>query len=172
MTNLQQQTAGARTRGERRPSGRPAVGRRADRVAFWRAIARGLYPQAAVAGAGVSPLVGRRWFRQAGGMPPTQLAPSAPPPSAPVSRRHRARTTRSAARAGLRRARVCAPVGALALQGSRASCSAMRRRAAGVSPMSRAPRNGGRTEPRAARKSRSWRPTRRSATMCRSGWRA
>lgn len=41
MTNLQQQTAGARTRGERSPSGRPAVRRRADRVAFWRAIARG-----------------------------------------------------------------------------------------------------------------------------------
>ena len=62
-----------------RPPGRSEVGRREHRVAFWRAIARGLYPQEAVADAGVSPLVGRRWFRQAGGMPPTHLAPSAPP---------------------------------------------------------------------------------------------
>lgn len=46
---------------------------------FWAAIARGLYPEAAVAAARVSWVVGARWFRQAGGMPPTQLAPSAPP---------------------------------------------------------------------------------------------
>lgn len=81
MTKSTRQTPAARVHGEPRPGGRPLVGRRADRVAFWRAIARGLYPQAAVAEAQVSPLVGRRWFRQAGGMPPTHLAPSAPPPS-------------------------------------------------------------------------------------------
>ena len=46
---------------------------------FWAAIARGLYPEAAVVTARVSWVVGTRWFRQAGGMPPTQLAPSAPP---------------------------------------------------------------------------------------------
>lgn len=59
--------------------GRPPVGRREDRVRFWEAIARGLYPEAAVAAARVSWVVGGRWFRQAGGMPPTHLAPSAPP---------------------------------------------------------------------------------------------
>lgn len=67
------------TRQRLRSPGRPPVGRREDRVQFWSAIAHGLYPEAAVAAARVSWVVGARWFRQAGGMPPTQLAPSAPP---------------------------------------------------------------------------------------------
>lgn len=67
------------TRKPLRSPGRPPVGRREDRVQFWAAIARGLYPAAAVAAARVSWVVGARWFRQAGGMPPTHLAPSAPP---------------------------------------------------------------------------------------------
>ena len=67
------------TRAALRSPGRPPVGRREDRCAFWAAIARGLYPEAAVVAAPVSWVVGTRWFRQAGGMPPTQLAPSAPP---------------------------------------------------------------------------------------------
>ncbi len=67
------------TRKSLRSPGRPPVGRREDRVQFWAAIARGLYPEAAVATTRVSWVVGARWFRQAGGMPPTQLAPSAPP---------------------------------------------------------------------------------------------
>ena len=46
---------------------------------FWKAIARGLYPEAAVAEARVSWVVGARWFWRAGGMPPTHLASSAPP---------------------------------------------------------------------------------------------
>ncbi len=62
-----------------RSPGRPPVGRREDRQRFWAAIARGLYPEAAVAEARVSWVVGARWFRQAGGMPPTHLAPSAAP---------------------------------------------------------------------------------------------
>jgi len=67
------------TRQKLRSPGRPPVGRREDRVRFWEAIARGLYPEAAVAAARVSWVVGGRWFRHAGGMPPTHLAPSAPP---------------------------------------------------------------------------------------------
>lgn len=67
------------TRQKLRSPGRPPVGRREDRVCFWAAIARGLYPEAAVAAARVSWVVGARWFRHAGGMPPTHLAPSAPP---------------------------------------------------------------------------------------------
>ena len=67
------------TRTPMRSPGRPPVGRREDRVQFWSAIARGLYPEAAVATARVSWVVGARWFRQAGGMPPTHLAASAPP---------------------------------------------------------------------------------------------
>lgn len=58
--------------------GRPPVGRREDRRRFWAAIARGHYPQTAVAEARVSWVVGTRWFRQTGGMPPSHLAPSAP----------------------------------------------------------------------------------------------
>lgn len=45
-------------------------------------MARGLYPESAVREARVSWVVGSRWFRHAGGMPPTHLAPSAPPLSA------------------------------------------------------------------------------------------
>ena len=62
-----------------RSPGRPPVGRREDRVCFWAAIARGLYPERAVLEARVSWVVGTRWSRHAGGMPPTHLAPSAPP---------------------------------------------------------------------------------------------
>lgn len=67
------------TRQRLRSPGRPPVGRREDRVQFWAAIARGLYPEAAVVDARVSWVVGARWFRHAGGMPPTHLASSAPP---------------------------------------------------------------------------------------------
>lgn len=52
---------------------------RADRVAFWAAIAAGVVPQVAAAAAGASRVVGARWFGQRGGMPPTHLAVSAPP---------------------------------------------------------------------------------------------
>ena len=79
MTRTGIRTSARRTRQALRSPGRPPVGRREDRVRFWAAIARGLYPEAAVAAARVSWVVGARWFRQAGGMPPTQLAPSAPP---------------------------------------------------------------------------------------------
>ena len=72
------------TRVALRSPGRPPVGRREDRCCFWAAIARGLYPEAAVAAARVSWVVGARWFRQGGGMPSTHLAPSAPP----LSRRY------------------------------------------------------------------------------------
>ena len=61
-----------------RSPGRPPVGRREDRVRFWAAIAGGRYPEMAVKDARVSWVVGTRWFRQSGGMPPTHLAPSAP----------------------------------------------------------------------------------------------
>jgi len=69
-------------RAKLRSPGRPSVRRREDQRRFWAAIARGLYPEAAVADARVSWVVGARWFRHSGGMPPTHLAPSAPPPSA------------------------------------------------------------------------------------------
>jgi IS30 family transposase len=55
------------------------VARREDRRRFWAAIAAGSSSEAAAVAAGVSPAVGVRWFREAGGMPPATLAPSSKP---------------------------------------------------------------------------------------------
>ena len=59
--------------------GRPSVVRREDHRQFWAAIAAGRSSEDAAVGAGVSPAVGARWFRRAGGMPPSHLAPAAKP---------------------------------------------------------------------------------------------
>jgi len=58
-----------------RSPGRPPVARREDRQRFWAAIACGLQSEVAAVEAGVSPAVGVRWFREAGGMPPVTQAP-------------------------------------------------------------------------------------------------
>jgi IS30 family transposase len=55
------------------------VARREDRRRFWALIATGLSSEDAAVGAGVSQPVGSRWFREAGGMPPSALAPSSKP---------------------------------------------------------------------------------------------
>src|ERR671932_1601542 len=68
-------------RGVSRSPGRPGVARREDRRRFWAAIATGRSSEDAALRAGVAPAVGARWFREAGGMPPTTLAPSSKPPS-------------------------------------------------------------------------------------------
>ncbi len=65
-----------------RSPGRPPVARREDRRRFWAVIAAGLSSEDAAADAGVSPAVGVRWFREAGGMPPSTFAPSSKPLSA------------------------------------------------------------------------------------------
>jgi IS30 family transposase len=62
-----------------RSPGRPGVARREDRRRFWALIATGLSSEDAAIGAGVSSPVGSRWFREAGGMPPSTLAPSSKP---------------------------------------------------------------------------------------------
>src|SRR5688572_3621903 len=59
--------------------GRPSVARREDHRQFWAAIAAGCSSEDAAVEAGVSPSVGARWFRRAGGMPPSHLAPAAKP---------------------------------------------------------------------------------------------
>jgi IS30 family transposase len=59
--------------------GRPSVARREDRQRFWAAIAAGRSSEDAAVGTGVSPAVGARWFRRAGGMPPSHLAQSSKP---------------------------------------------------------------------------------------------
>jgi IS30 family transposase len=58
-----------------RSPGRPPVARREHRQRFWEAIARGVTSEAAGVEAGVSPAVGSRWFRQCGGMPPSDFTP-------------------------------------------------------------------------------------------------
>ena len=62
-----------------RSPGRPPVTRREDLVRFWTGIARGLASEEAAVDAGASPAVGARWFRGAGGMPPTHLPKSSKP---------------------------------------------------------------------------------------------
>jgi IS30 family transposase len=61
--------------------GRPGVARREDRRRFWALIAAGQSSWDAGIGVGVSQAVGSRWFREAGGMPPSTLARSSKPPS-------------------------------------------------------------------------------------------
>ena len=58
-----------------RSPGRPPVARREHRQRFWAAIARGATSEDAGVIAGVSPAVGPRWFREAGGVPPSDFGP-------------------------------------------------------------------------------------------------
>ncbi len=60
---------------------RPGVARREDRRRFWALIAAGQSSEDAAVGVGVSPPVGFRWFREAGGMPPSTFGRSSKPPS-------------------------------------------------------------------------------------------
>ena len=62
-------------RGKMWSPGRPSTFRREHRVRFGEAIARGLSTEEAAAEVGVSPAVGTRWFRDAGGMPSVELVP-------------------------------------------------------------------------------------------------
>ncbi len=57
------------------------MAKREDRRRFWQAIAAGRTSEDAGRDAVVAPAVGSRWFREAGGMPPSHLAPWAQPPS-------------------------------------------------------------------------------------------
>jgi len=68
-------------RGALHSPGRPSVARREERGQFWVAIAAGQSNEEAAVVAGVSPPVGVRWFRQAGGLPPSHLSQSSKPMS-------------------------------------------------------------------------------------------
>ena len=68
-------------RAKSRSPGRPGVAGREDRRRFWMLIAAGQSSWDAAIGVGVSQAVGSRWFREAGGMPPSTLARSSKPPS-------------------------------------------------------------------------------------------
>jgi IS30 family transposase len=58
-----------------RSPGRPPVAQREHRLRFWQEISRGLSSEDAGVAAGVSPAVGTRWFREAGGVSPGRVAP-------------------------------------------------------------------------------------------------
>jgi len=66
-------------RGQLRSPGRPGGARREDRRRFWAFIAAGLSSEDAAMEVGVSQPVGFRWFREAGGMPPSHLSRSSKP---------------------------------------------------------------------------------------------
>lgn len=68
-------------RAKMRSPGRPPVLHRAQRRPFWQAIADGHSSEEAAQIAGVSQAVGTRWFREYGGMPPSHLSSSSPPPT-------------------------------------------------------------------------------------------
>jgi len=59
--------------------GRPRVAGRDGRGRFWAAVAAGMASEDAAVEAGVSQAVGTRWFRKAGGMPPSMFGRSAKP---------------------------------------------------------------------------------------------
>jgi IS30 family transposase len=81
LMNVKKRKASRCLRAKLRSPGRPPVLHCAARWPFWQAIARGLSSEDAAAVAGVSMVVGTRWFRQCGGMPPSHLAQSAPQPT-------------------------------------------------------------------------------------------
>jgi IS30 family transposase len=56
-----------------RSPGRPPVATREQRQRFWEAIARGMTSESAGVLVGVSPVVGSRWFRECGGMSPSDF---------------------------------------------------------------------------------------------------
>src|SRR5215207_10895686 len=63
-----------------RSPGRPSGARRENCRQFWIAIASGRSSEDAAVDARVSPAVGVRWFRRAGGVPPTHFSEASKPP--------------------------------------------------------------------------------------------
>ncbi|ASW04000.1 IS30 family transposase (plasmid) [Paraburkholderia aromaticivorans] len=56
--------------------GRPGVNQLETKKAFWKCIAEGMESEGAALACGMSRPLGPRWFREAGGMAPIELAPS------------------------------------------------------------------------------------------------
>src|SRR4051794_41835331 len=68
-------------RAKLRSPGRPPVARREHRRRFWAFIAAGMTSEDAAMEVGISQPVGTRWFREAGGVGPSDLSPSSKAPS-------------------------------------------------------------------------------------------
>jgi transposase-like protein len=75
--NTHKRASDRSTRAKMRSPGRPKVAHRAQQVLFWRLIEKGVSSEAATVQVGASAPVGSRWFREAGGMPPSQYSSSA-----------------------------------------------------------------------------------------------
>jgi IS30 family transposase len=75
MQQRKRRQADRALRARMRSPGRPPVARREDRQRFWAAIAKGLTSEDAGVAAGISGVVGTRWFRESGGMPTVSQAP-------------------------------------------------------------------------------------------------
>ena len=164
MGRAREQRAVRLYRGQIPSPGRPTVAWRQDRVRFWQAIARGLTSEDAAAEIGVSPAVGTRWFRQAGGVTRTHAPRVGPLPVVRRTRRDRVvprpepACERSHGAWGGRRRR------------SPASCGATPRRGRMTWNTGRRSRNGMPSAGPAGRRPPNWRPTSSCASTCRNGW--
>jgi hypothetical protein len=76
---VRQRASDRSTRKKLRSPGHPPGWQRENLCRFWQAIAMGRTSEEAALNAGVSAPLGVRWYRSAGGMPPTHLALSAKP---------------------------------------------------------------------------------------------
>lgn len=156
-------------RAKLRSPGRPPVARREERQRFWAAIARGCYAETAAVEVGVAPAVGVRWFRVTGGMPPTHIAPSAPPLSGRFLS-FAEREQLAVLRAQGHGVRSCARHLQRAPSTISASCAGMPRLAAARSITARRRHNGTLIAPHAGRSRRSWRRTSVCGSMYKTGW--
>ena len=75
MEKKKQRRADRASRAPMRSPGRPPVWRHEHQQQFWEAIGRGVSSEEAATVVSVSPAVGVRWFREAGGMPTVSRAP-------------------------------------------------------------------------------------------------
>ena len=78
MTNWKRASARS-TRTKLSSPGRPSAALRSQQVVFWELIKQGVSSEEAGVQAGASAPVGSRWFREAGGMPPSKFANSSTP---------------------------------------------------------------------------------------------
>ena len=149
-------------RGPMRSPGRPSNARREDRVRFWEGIGRGVSSEDAAGEAGVSPAVGSRWFRQAGGMPPLSLGS--------VSGRYLSFGSGKRSPYFMLRVLGCGRSAAgwvVARRRSRGSWAGTRRLVIGMWSIGQRLVSGTRSGVPAARRSPSWLPMTSFATMCR-----
>ncbi len=150
-----------------RSPGRPPAAQREERRQFWTAITTGQTSEDAASVAGVSPAVGTRWFREAGGMPPAGFGSSAKPPSGRYllfAEREEIALPRAQGH-GVRE---------IARRLERAASTISRELrpppAAVAWSIERRPHSGMPTARRAAQSRPSWRSTRRCGSTCRIVW--